>query len=63
MTQEIQINAKEIMIKLSKLQCEVDILKQKEKTLEDNQRNKFTIIDESMAEIWDNDADEIWNDD
>ena len=63
MTQEIQINAKEIMIKLSKLQCEVDILKQREKTLEDNQRNKFTIIDESMAEIWDNDADEIWNDD
>ena len=63
MTQEIQINAKEIMTKLSKLQSEVDILKQREKTLEDNQRNKFTIIDESMAEIWDNDADEIWNDD
>lgn len=51
---------KEILTKLAQLQSDVEMLKQKEKILEEQQK-KFTIIDESMAEIWDNEEDEIWN--
>lgn len=52
----------EILAKLAKLQIEIETLKRKENMLEKSQEKKFTLIDESMAEIWDNEDDEVWND-
>jgi len=60
MEQVTKKDLKEIMLKLAKLQAEVEVLRKREQILEEK---KFTIIDESMAEIWDNNEDEIWNDD
>lgn len=60
MNQETKFNPKEILIKLAKLQADVEMLKEKERMLE-NQQKKITIIDESMAEIWGNEDDEVWN--
>ena len=61
METEIKNINKEILARLVKLQAEINILKRKEKMLEKRQKKKFTLIDESMAEIWDNEEDEIWN--
>lgn len=57
MEQEIKFDLNEILSRLSKLQKDIEILK--ESKLE---KQKMNVIDESMAEIWDNDEDEIWND-
>ena len=58
MTQET-INNREILMKLAKLQSEVEVLKQRETMLE--KKSKLTVIEESLAELWDNEDDEIWN--
>lgn len=61
MGQEIKIDAREIMEKLARIQAEIEFLKNKGIILEEQQKKKFTIIDESMMELWDNEDDEIWN--
>ena len=57
MEQEIKLS-KEILTKLNKLEEDVEMLKRREVIFE---KQKITLIDESMVEIWDNKEDEIWN--
>ncbi len=61
MEQKTKFNPKEILIKLAKLQADVEMLKEKERILEEQGKKRVTVIDESMAEIWDNEDDEVWN--
>jgi hypothetical protein len=59
MEQDILSN-KEIMEKLAGLQLEVETLKKREDILE-KKLPRLTVVEESLAEIWDNEEDEIWN--
>ena len=52
---------KEILARLVKLQADVEELKIKEEKLE-KKIPRLTVIEESLAEVWDNKEDEIWND-
>jgi len=63
MTQESQINTREILEKLMKLRIDVEMLKQKEANLENRlqKKQRLTVVEESLSEIWDNKEDEIWN--
>lgn len=56
MEAETQHQMKEILFRLAKLQSEMSSLKQKER-----KKTKITIIEESLAEVWDNKDDDVWN--
>ena len=60
MEQETKLNTKEIIEKLSKLQADMEMLKQREEILEKG-TPRLTVVEESLAELWDNEDDEIWN--
>ena len=61
MEQKTNLDQGEIMRKLAELKAEVELIKQKEEILE-KKIPALTVIEESLAEIWDNEEDEIWND-
>jgi len=59
METQANIDMGKILMKLSRLQEEVDYLKQK-KASNDLICN-ISVIEESLADIWDNEEDERWN--
>jgi hypothetical protein len=57
-TTNLRIN--EILMRLAKLQAEVNYLKEKDRK-ESKKEKKLTVIEESLAEVWDNEEDDAWN--
>ena len=60
METEIKNEMKEILMRIAKIQSDIKHIKE----IEDNTDNdsKLSPIEESLAEIWDNEEDERWND-
>lgn len=56
---ETKISIREILIRLARLQAEVNLLKQKE--ISEDKTQSLSVVEESLAEIWDNEEDERWN--